>query len=137
MVMKRYGEGEGHPPFRTQRLLTENGQWFFDTREGSQVGPYPDINEVKKALAVFVAQRLLFVQSRSNLCRDFMPGAQDGIEHMVKELYEYYLEYQQNGQTAAILRANQRIRELLRDRESLKGRAERMQALRYALNLEA
>jgi hypothetical protein len=135
MIAKRYGE-EGDPPFRTQRLFTENGQWYFDTREGTQVGPYHDINEVKKALAVFLAQRLLVSQGSVISDGSFVPGSQDGIELMVEELFEYFLEYKSNGQTAAMLWAHQRLRELLGSGEDLSGRSSRMDAIRYALNLE-
>ncbi|MEJ2455894.1 MAG: DUF6316 family protein [Candidatus Thiodiazotropha sp.] len=136
MVAKRYGEVD-NPPFRTQRLFTENGQWYFDTREGTQVGPYHDINEVKKALAVFLAQRLLIAQSNRDSDESFMPGSQDGIEYMVKELFDYYLEYKSKGQTAALLWGNQRLRELLRSGEDLAGCSARMDAIRYAINLES
>lgn len=135
MLARRFGE-EVNPPFRTQRLFTENGQWYFDTREGTQVGPYRDVSEVKMALAVFVAQRLIIAQSGRNMDESLIPGVQDGIEHMVAELYGYFLEYKQNGQTAAMLWANQRLRELMRDREGLPGHSARMEVLRYALNLD-
>ena len=135
MIAKRFGE-EGNPPFRTRRLFTENGQWYFDTREGTQVGPYRDINEVKKALAVFVAQRLLIDHETGQMDDSVIPGAQDGIEDMVEELFEFFLEYKSKGQTAAMLWANQRLRELLRNRENLAGRSIRMEAIRFALDQE-
>ncbi len=136
MIAKRYGE-EGDPPFRTQRLFSENGLWYFETREGTQVGPYRDMREVKRALAVFLARRLLISKSSGVSDGSYIPGSQDGIEDMVEELFEYYLEYQLKGQTAAMLWGNQRIRELLRGSEGLMGRAARMDAIRYALNLES
>lgn len=136
MLALRYGE-EGNPPFRSQRLFTENGQWYFDTREGTQVGPFRDINEVKKALAAFVAQRLVLTDTNNNFDSSSMPGSQDGIEHMVEELFDFFLEYKLKGQTAAMLWANQRFRELLRSSEKMPGRSRRMDAIRYALDLES
>ena len=135
MIAKRIGE-DHNPPFRTRRLFAENGQWYFDTREGTQVGPYRDINEVKKALAVFLAQRLLIAQSSGTLDESSIPGSQDGIEHMVAELMDYFIEYKLRGQTAAIVWANQRIRELLRNSENLVGRSARIETLRFALDQE-
>lgn len=135
MIGLRFGE-EGNLPFRTQRLFTENGQWYFDTREGTQIGPFHDIKEVKKALAVFVAQRLLIAKSKNSIDSSSMPGAQDGIEHMVEELFNFFQEYKLKGQTAAMLWANQRLRELMRSNEDLPGRSGRMEAIRYALELD-
>jgi len=136
MTAMRFGE-EGNPPFRTQRLFNENGQWFFDTREGKQVGPYRDIGEVKKALAVFIAQRLLIAQNNQTIDTSLKPGSQDGIEPMVDELFGFFQEYKSRGQTAAMLWANQRLRELLRESGALPERSVRMEAIRYALDLEA
>jgi hypothetical protein len=136
MIAHRYGE-EVRPPFRSQRLFSENGQWYFDTREGTQVGPYRDLREVKKALAVFTAQRLLIAEPRRDDDKSFKPGAQDGIEHMVEELFDFFQEYKSKGQTAAMLWANQRLRELLRDKEGLPDRSTRMEAIRYALDQES
>jgi hypothetical protein len=135
MIALRFGE-VGNQPYRTQRLFTENGQWYFDTREGSQVGPFRDINEVKKALATFVAQRMLIAKTNAAIDSSYLPGSQDGIEHMVEELFNFFLEYKLKGQTAAMLWANQRLIELLRSSENLPGRSGRMEAIRYALDLE-
>ena len=135
MIANRYGE-EGYPPFRSQRLFSENGQWYFDTREGTQVGPYHDLKEVKNALAVFIAQRLLIAENSRNTDGAYIPGSQDGIEHLVEELYTFLQQYKSKGQTAAMLWANQRLRELLRNRDNLPGLSARMDAIRYALDLD-
>jgi hypothetical protein len=135
MFINRYGE-EGHQHFRSQRLFSENGQWYFDTREGHQIGPYYDLKDVKNALAVFISQRLLVSGNRRDEEIDYLPGRQDGIENLVEELYEYYLFYKQNGQTAAVLWANQRVRELMRSRDSLGSVSSRIDALKYAMDLE-
>ena len=132
----RHGE-ETHPPFRSQRLFSENGQWYFDTREGKQIGPYRDIDQVKKALAVFIAQKLLIANKYNSMEDDYLPGAQDGIADMVEEIFEFFNQYKLKGQTAAMLWANQRLRELLRDASHLPGRSERMEAINYAINLDA
>jgi hypothetical protein len=135
MIANRFGE-DGHPPFRTERLFSENGQWYFDTREGSQVGPYRDLKAVKNALAVFIAQRLLVTENSRAGDTNYTPGSQDGIEHLVEELYQFYNQYKAKGQTAAMLWGNQRLRELMRDKGNLPGISARMEAIRYALNLD-
>jgi hypothetical protein len=135
MFINRYGE-DGRQHFRSQRLFSENGQWYFDTREGHQIGPYYDLKDVKNALAAFISQRLLFSGNARGEELDYLPGLQDGIEHLVEELYEYYSLYQQNGQTAAVLWANQRVLELMRSRDTLPNTSARMDVLRYAMDLE-
>ena len=136
MFAKRYGE-ENSPPFRSQRLFSENGQWFFDTREGQHMGPYRDLKEVKKALSLFLAQRLLLARNKRGWNEPYLPGSQDGVEDMVAEVYDYLIEYTSRGQTAAAIWANQRLRELLRSNETPVVRSARIDAIRYALDLDA
>jgi hypothetical protein len=133
--LNRRGEGT-HPPFRSQRLFSENGQWYFDTREGKQVGPYPDLTDVKKALAVFLAQKQLIIANSFESDISFSPGAQDGIDHMVEEIFEFFHQYKLKGHTNAIIWANKRLGDLLRDTQDYANRSERVEALRYALDLE-
>ena len=135
MIANRYGE-QGHPPFRSVRMFSQNGQWYFDTREGAQVGPYRDLKAVKNALAVFIAQRLLISEGSRAGDMDYTPGSQEGIEDLVEELYEFFREYKLKGQTAAMLWGNQRLRELMRSREDVPELSARMEAIRYALNLD-
>jgi hypothetical protein len=133
--LNRRGEAS-HPPFRSQRFFSENGQWYFDTREGRQVGPYPELDDVKKALAVFLAQKLLIINKSKQTEEILVPGEQDGIEHMVEEVFEFFHQYKLKGQTGAILWANSRLGDLLRDAQHLTNRAERVEALKYALELQ-
>ena len=136
MFINRNGE-DGHQHFRSQRLFSENGQWYFDTREGHQIGPYYDLKDVKNALAAFISQRLLVSGNTRNEELDYLPGRQDGIEHLVEELHEYYVIYQQYGQTAAVSWAIKRVAELKRNRDAgLPGVSDRIEALNYAKDLE-
>ncbi len=136
MFINRYGE-VGRQHFRSQRLFSENGQWYFDTREGHQIGPYYDLKGVKNALAAFISQRLLVSGKARSEALDYLPGRQDGIEHLVEELYEYYTIYQQNGQTAAVSWAIKRVAELERNSDaSLLDVPARVDALHYAIDLE-
>jgi hypothetical protein len=133
--LNRRGEAS-HPPFRSQRFFLENGQWYFDTREGKQVGPYTELDDVKKALAVFLAQKLLIIDTINQPEEILVPGAQDGIEHMVEEVFEFLHQYKIKGQTGAIIWANSRLGDLLRDGQNLTSRTERVEALKYALELQ-
>lgn len=135
MIANRFGE-DGHPPFRTQRVFSENGQWYFDTREGAQVGPYRDLNAVKNALAVFIAQRLLITHGSRAGDTNYTPGLQDGVEHLVEELYEFYNQYKENGQAAAMSWGNQRLRELMTSEKNLQATNARIEAIQYVLNLD-
>ncbi|MES9990327.1 MAG: DUF6316 family protein [Candidatus Thiodiazotropha sp.] len=136
MIANRYGE-EGYPPFRTQRLFSENGQWYFDTREGTQLGPYHDLKQAKQALALFVAQRLLVTDRNKGDESSFVAGSQDGIEHMVEELFNYLIEYKSKGQTSATVWAGQRLRDLKRERNSIEDHSIRMEAIQFALDQES
>ena len=89
MNLKRHGE-ESHTPFRNQRLYSENGQWYFDTREGKQFGPYKDKNEAGKALAIFRAQSVHNQNTDRTNKNDPHHGVQDGIESLVEELFFFY-----------------------------------------------
>ncbi len=131
----RYGE-DSHPPFRSQRLFSENGQWYFDTREGKQVGPYHEYDDMKKALAVFLAQKLLIIDKNVYSDSRYVPGSQDGVEHMVEEIFEFFHQYKLKGQAGATLWAKQRLKILHGDNENPSIRSERMEAIRYALELD-
>jgi len=131
----RYGE-QSPPPFRNRRFYSVNGRWFFDTREREQFGPYRDQSEAKKALAIFVAQKLhsrIADRSDNNRLRH---GAQDGIEYMVEELLEFVSLRKNHGRTSALAWANQRLKELLDYRKNISNSKERAQALKYAMDQE-
>ncbi|MEW8507819.1 MAG: DUF6316 family protein [Candidatus Thiodiazotropha sp.] len=136
MIANRYGE-EGYPPFRTQRLYSENGQWFFDTREGMQQGPYLDLKQAKHALAFFVAQRLLLTEQDRDIDDSIVAGSQDGIEPLVEELHRYLIEYKSKGQTSATAWASQRLQDLFRERNDIGDHATRMEAIQFALDQES
>lgn len=135
MIANRFGE-DGHPPFRSRRLFSENGEWYFDTREGAKIGPYHDLKSVKNALAVFIAQRLLVMERSTAGDFSFTAGAQEGIEHLVEELHTFYNLYKTKGQAAAVVWGNQRLRELMRDSADDSGNEGRMDAIRYVLSLD-
>ena len=49
----RKGESSPHP-FRSTRIFFANGSWFFSTREGLEMGPFPDRAEASAELLVFL-----------------------------------------------------------------------------------
>ena len=135
MYASRYGE-QGPPCFRAQRVYSANGQWFFDTREREQFGPYRDQSEAKKALAIFVAHKLRGRIPDGSGKNRLRPGAQDGIENMVEELLEFVRLRNNRGQMSALAWANWRLKEIKDDRINIANAEERMEALRYAINQE-
>ncbi|AZT82667.1 hypothetical protein EHN06_03410 [Marinobacter sp. NP-4(2019)] len=40
--------------FRSDRFTTINGQWFFQTREGTFEGPFDSVNEAQMELLLFL-----------------------------------------------------------------------------------
>ena len=83
MSSRRSGERGQPPPFRSKRVCQANGQWYFDTREGAQFGPFQSEDEANKALAFFVALNVYDSQVNRSGNKSDESGAQDGISHMV------------------------------------------------------
>ena len=50
--------------YRTDRFYSENGGWYFKTREGEELGPFDDKAEAKEALEMHIL-----------LNSDHVPGA--------------------------------------------------------------
>lgn len=110
MSSKRRGE-QGGPPYRSKRLYRANGQWFFDTREGTQFGPFRTPEEARKVLAFFVAQNV-HASGKHGLTGEEPPGRQDGIEHMVHEVLEVLVCHQDYGPLAARTWVHSRLEDL-------------------------
>ncbi len=49
----RKGEAERHW-FRSDRFELVNGQWYFQTREGSLVGPFDSVREAELELLLYL-----------------------------------------------------------------------------------
>lgn len=53
--MEKVRRGESVPaPYRSKRLYCINGQWFFDTREGSTFGPFDNEHEARVELDLHI-----------------------------------------------------------------------------------
>jgi len=51
--VNRQGE-RGTVPNRRKRVFMKNKQWYFLTRNGLEHGPYQNLTEAKKELALFL-----------------------------------------------------------------------------------
>ena len=49
-----YDEDDNKLYFRSDRMVCENGNWYFTTREGLMQGPFADKLEAQKALAEYI-----------------------------------------------------------------------------------
>jgi len=58
MKSNRFGE-DGPVPYRTDRLYSVGGEWFFSVRKGHEQGPYATEEQAKAALIEFVSDQLL------------------------------------------------------------------------------
>lgn len=56
MSEHRTGEEEKNIPFRTERYFCTNGMWYFETREGSQEGPYVSKEDMEAELLLYMRE---------------------------------------------------------------------------------
>lgn len=54
MHQHRAGEHDTSIPFRNERYFCNNGEWFFETRNGGQLGPFENKNEMEAELLMFI-----------------------------------------------------------------------------------
>ena len=129
----RSGE-QGHFPFRSERICKENGQWHFHNREGKLFGPFRDLAETRKALTVFVAERMQ--GSRTQKVESGGPTAETGadFQHMVEELLEFFRSRNEFGEAPALAWARNRIAELKATRDGTSSQRARIEILLYAMD---
>ena len=128
----RLGE-QGNPPYRSKRLYRANGQWYFDTREGTQFGPFRSPEEARKVLAFFVAQNVHASGKKSAFGAE-SPGSQDGIEHMVREVLEVLVCHEDYGPLAARTWVHSRLEDLELHAGDDATTAECRDVLKYAMD---
>ena len=130
----RSGE-EGQFPFRSERICKENGQWYFHTREGRLYGPFRDMAETRRALAVFVAEAMQGSGTQKVEVGDLAVETGDEFQHMVEELLEFFRSRNASGEVPALAWARKRIDQLKTIREgTLRQKNERIDILLYAMN---
>ena len=132
MQFQRLGEEQNYP-FRSQRLSSENGEWFFNTREGTLSGPYRDPVEAKQALAVFLAQAVHALPSHQRKPISEIVGVQDNVQHLVEELTGFFQARDEVSDIAALAWASNRIGELRKDWE-IERQKERIDILSYVMD---
>ena len=133
MNSTRHGE-QGHYPFRSERVCCENGRWYFNTREGTLMGPYHDQVEAKKALAVFVAEKIQESGIQHIDADDGLIDAPTDIQHMVEELLGFFRSRSESGLMAALAWAHTRIDDLRSSRDATSSQKERIDILYYAMD---
>ena len=52
-IVNRQGE-RGSVPQRKKRIFMKDKQWYFLTRNGMEHGPFQNLTEAKKELAIFL-----------------------------------------------------------------------------------
>lgn len=52
-LVNRSGE-KGPVPLRRKRIYLKNKEWYFITRNGLEHGPYQNLTEAKRELALFL-----------------------------------------------------------------------------------
>ena len=134
MQFQRLGEQQSYP-YRSQRFCSENGEWYFNTREGTLAGPYRNPAEAKQALAVFLAQAVHTLPSHKRSPISEIVGVQDGIQYLVEELTGFFQSRADVGESAALAWANNRIAELRKDWE-VDRQKERIDILNYVMDLK-
>ena len=122
--------------FRSKRIYSANGYWYFDTREGKQFGPYINRSDAEIELAIFFAQIVRNLEPEESKSMNTSYGNQDGIEQMVEELFGYFNYRKKHGFTSAIAWANIRLRELEDDCTDSVYNNTRLEALKYVMNRE-
>ena len=128
----RHGDKKKHR-FRNQRLCCENGKWYFQTREGTLIGPCNDRSEARQLLAVFLAKSIQDSTDYQDQGGGELFGAQDGVQHLVAELLDYYRLRREVGDVAALAWAINRIEELSTSRK-IEQPEERTEILYYVMD---
>lgn len=56
LKMQRKTDDPGSIHFHANRIHRTNGLWYFETREGDNVGPFDSKEEARKALSRFMVE---------------------------------------------------------------------------------
>ena len=135
MSFARHGETMSFP-FRSQRLWSENGAWYFHTREGRMAGPFKYATEAKMALSVFLAQNLNALPEHQRVERRELAGVQDGIQCLIEELEQFFFFQSGTSEAAALAWARKRIENLENDWD-VEAQRERIEVLSYVMDQAA
>jgi hypothetical protein len=85
-------------------------------------------------LAIFIAQNLHDLREGRVGMQSPDHGVQDGIEHLVEELSEYFTFRNIKGETATLVWAQRRIKELTANAKGIPNSLERIEVIQYAMD---
>ena len=54
MTRRKTDDPQSGSRFRTQRMVTNGGSWYFYTREGSMEGPFETMQDAQERLEVYI-----------------------------------------------------------------------------------
>jgi len=81
MADSDYRMGDGTPPAqRSPRVYEENGEWYFRTREGKAMGPYPNRYAAEQGLTDFIEFIQLAPLETLATLTDSLTDGEDGGE---------------------------------------------------------
>lgn len=63
MDQHRAGESDTSIPFRNERHYCSNGEWFFETRNGEQCGPFESKEDMKAELLLYIRSKAMEIGS--------------------------------------------------------------------------
>ena len=134
MHFARHGEGNSRP-FRSERFCSENGQWYFHTREGALDGPYRDRDEAQRGLAIFLAKTVHALPEPQRDAVQEAAGLQDGVQALVHEVLGFLWSRSELGELAALAWANNRIAQLGKD-QKIERRQARIDILNHVIDID-
>ena len=134
MHFARHGE-DNSQPFRSERFCSENGQWYFHTREGALDGPYRDRADAQRGLAIFLARTVLALPELQRNAVQKAAGVQDGVQALVQEVLGFLRSRSEVGDVAALAWANNRIAQLGKD-QKIERRQARIDILNHVIDLD-
>ena len=134
MYFARQGEDNSHP-FRSERFYSENGQWYFHTREGVFDGPYKDRSEAQRGLAIFLARTVHALPESQRVAIQEVTGVQDGVQALVHEVLGFLQSRSAVGEAAALAWANSRIAQLSKD-QKIDRRQARIDILNHVIDID-
>ena len=132
MVISRFGVSPDSSFFRSNRIYAADSQWWFDTREGVQFGPFLCRNTALCALAVFVAQHVHEGKITKKRASE-LPGSQDRVAHMIEEILEVLRQNRDFGEKASTNWIRSRLEELRGSSRLTAETVGRIQVLEFSL----
>lgn len=129
MPAKRQGEKD-NIPFRSGRFYSVGSEWYATTREGRELGPFRSREDVKMAVAAYVAE-LSALEGQPTASE--ISHESDSIEARVQELREFMRVREEQDLAAALQWARDRILRFQVEPMPPRERQDRLAALNYLI----